>query len=171
MTPREVAEAVRNGFEGEVVDRCVERRPKGKSARRCELHLKKVAAAVALDAERVATRLGRTGSGEKAADFIVFCEWHRRPAVCVVEMKGKTVRATEVRGQILASGQDAEAVLAACGVAVGYVVPYPIVLAQGWGKHDMGPVRQQKVRMCGHDLHIHTGNCGDELETILSRYS
>ncbi|MBD3177895.1 MAG: hypothetical protein GF320_22200 [Armatimonadia bacterium] len=164
MTHRELAEALSGAFpqakhSGAVV------KDSG-----CELRCTECEGVLILRGERLRAELHGDPPPEsrRAADALVFHDLQSMAALCVVEMKGRSLDAGNVLEQLSHSAVDAEKALCRIGASTAGVRFNTIVLSRA-DMPELQVLSRRSVRFAGRSYDILLGKCGSELTEILPK--
>ena len=142
-------------LEEKIVDSCVERRS------RCKLKLDGMNEHIILKGESLC-------SDQKICDCFVLVEGDLE-SVALVELKSRSVHASEVEEKFENSLERAIEILNDCGVSVKDMRIYLIVLAKNWRTTEHKIIRRSKIKIRGIEEGIITGKCNNSLRDIISR--
>ena len=143
-------------LEEKIVDSCNERRS------RCMLKLDGMNEYIILKGERLC-------SDQKICDCFVFIEEVGLEIVALVELKSRSVHASEIEEKLENSLKWAIDILDDCGVGVSDVKIGLIVLAKNWRTVEHKKTRALVIKIRGMKEGIITGKCGDSIEKLISR--
>jgi len=142
-------------LEDKIVNHCAE-------GNRCKLKLDGMNERIILKGECLC-------SNQKICDCFVFVEEVDLGIVALVELKSRSVHASEIEEKLENSLERAIEILDDCGVSVGDVRIYLIVLAKNWRSEEHRKIRRSSIKIRGIEEGIITGKCDNLLRDIISR--
>jgi len=144
-------------LEDKIVSSCTERGSK------CKLKLGGMNEHIVLKGELLC-------SDQKICDCFVFAKEVDLGIVALVELKSRSVHASEIEEKLENSLERAIEILDDCGVSVKDVRIYLIVLAKNWSSNtEHKRIRRSAIKIRGIKEGIITGKCDNSLRDIISR--
>jgi len=143
-------------LEEKIVNRCAE-------GNRCKLKLDGMNEHIILKGERLC-------SNQKICDCFVFVEEVDLGIVALIELKSRSVHASEIEEKLENSLERAIEILNDCSVSVKDVRIYLIVLAKNWRTVEHRKIGRLTINIRGIKEGIITGKCDISLRDIILKY-
>lgn len=127
----------------------------------CELRLRSLKNHIVLKGEKLC-------QGRRMSDCVIFVE-----GVCliigIVELKSKTIHATEVLEKLTNTSDVALNVLGQCRPAASAQVFYHLVLAKRWRTSEYKVITRRRVMVSGKKYHVIPARCGTSFSAVISK--